>query len=145
MPNPSRAVDGAAVLRSDGRRLASVGPDGELPPALLDRLADRLGPEVVARRARHRFVDSRRPVAHDHLAQLRAAAMLGADDLVERRPSVIFELAGTVLRFEGKEIRFPRVAREALGIRLRSSVQAEADAQANMQRVEAEYRALVAR
>jgi WD40 repeat protein len=30
MPSPSRAVGGAAVFRSDGRRLASIGPDGEL-------------------------------------------------------------------------------------------------------------------
>ena len=30
MPGPARAVGGAAVFRSDGRRLASIGPDGEL-------------------------------------------------------------------------------------------------------------------
>ena len=92
----------------------ALGPDGELPGALLDRLADRLQPEDVARRARRRFVDGRRPVAHDQITQARAAAGLRADDLVERRPSVIFDLEDTTLRFEGKEIRFPAVAREAL-------------------------------
>jgi WD40 repeat protein len=30
MPSPSRVVAGTAVFRSDGRRLASIGPDGEL-------------------------------------------------------------------------------------------------------------------
>ena len=45
---------------------------------------------------------------------MRAAAGLQADDLVERRPSVIFDLEDTTLRFEGKKIRFPAAAREAL-------------------------------
>jgi hypothetical protein len=64
----------------------ALGPDGELPPALLERLAERLAPGAVARRARRRFVDGRRPVADGRLS----------------------------LRFEGKEVRFPEAAREAL-------------------------------
>ena len=92
----------------------AVGPDGEVPDALLDRLAERLAPDAVARRARRRFVDGRRPVADDQLAQARAAAELRADDPVERRWSVIADLDGTALRFEGKEIRVPEVARDAL-------------------------------
>jgi Cupin superfamily protein len=89
-------------------------PDGELPPALLERLAPRLEPGAVARRARRRFVDSRRPILDDQLAQTRAAADLGPDDLVERRATVIAELEGATLRFEGKEVEFPAAAREVL-------------------------------
>jgi hypothetical protein len=92
----------------------SVGPDGEMPRELLDRLADRLSPEAVAGRARRRFVDSRRPVLDDGVTQMRAAASLTAADLVERRDSVIAERDGTTLRFEGKEVRFPEAARDAL-------------------------------
>jgi bifunctional lysine-specific demethylase and histidyl-hydroxylase NO66 len=94
------------------RRVA--GPDGALPPALLERLAERLQPDAVARRARRRFVDSRRPVAGDRLSQVRAAAALRAGGRVERQPTVIAELDGTVLRFEGKEVRFPAAAEAAL-------------------------------
>jgi bifunctional lysine-specific demethylase and histidyl-hydroxylase NO66 len=100
--------------RDDVEFRRSVGPDGEIPRELLDRLADRLAPEAVAARARRRFVDSRRPVLDDGLTQVRAAASLGAGDVVERRDSVIAECDGTTLRFEGKEIRFPEVARDAL-------------------------------
>jgi hypothetical protein len=92
----------------------ALDPGGELPRALLDRLAERLQPEAVMRRARRRFVDSRRPVTGEELTQLRAAAAIGPDDPVERRSSVIADLAGTNLRFEGKEIAFPEVARAAL-------------------------------
>jgi lysine-specific demethylase/histidyl-hydroxylase NO66 len=92
----------------------ALAPGGELPRELLDRLAERLAPDAVARRARRRFVDSRRPVGDDRLAQVRRAPSLAADDLVERRPTVIAELDGTILRFEGKEIRFPEAARAGL-------------------------------
>jgi hypothetical protein len=90
------------------------GLDGGVPPELLERLADRLSPEQVARRARRRFVDTRRPIMGDQLTQLRAAANLRPDDLVERRATVIAELDGATLRFEGKQVAFPAVAREAL-------------------------------
>jgi ribosomal protein L16 Arg81 hydroxylase len=92
----------------------AIGPEGEIPRELIDRLADRLQPEAVARRARRRFVDTRRPILDDQLTQVRAAAALGARDAVERRPTVIAELEGTALRFEGKEVRFPDVARDVL-------------------------------
>jgi hypothetical protein len=92
----------------------ALGPDGGLPGELLERLAARLRPEDVARRARRHFVDTRRPVLDDQLTQARAAAGLRLDDEVERRPTVIAELDGTALRFEGKEVRFPEVARSAL-------------------------------
>jgi bifunctional lysine-specific demethylase and histidyl-hydroxylase NO66 len=89
-----------------------LGRDGELPPELLARLAERLTPEAVARRARRRFVDSRRAILDGQLTQVRAA--VEADDPVERRPTVIAELDGATLRFEGKEIAFPEAARETL-------------------------------
>ena len=92
----------------------ALRPGGELPGDLLERLAGRLGPEDVARRARRRFVDGRRPVLDDQLTQAGAAASLGPDDAVERRPTVIAEVDGTALRFEGKEVRFPEVARAVL-------------------------------
>jgi len=100
--------------REDVEFRRAIGPEGEIPDALLDRLAERLQPEAVTRRARRRFVDSRRPVAEEVLTQIRAAASVEAGDLVERRPSVIAELEGTTLRFEGKELWFPEVARAAL-------------------------------
>jgi hypothetical protein len=90
------------------------GLDGGVPPELLERLGDRLSPEAVAHRARRRFVDSRRPILDDQLTQTRLAADLGADDPVERRSTVIADLDGATLRFEGKEIRFPAIARDAL-------------------------------
>jgi hypothetical protein len=92
----------------------SVGPNGDVPRELLDRLADRLRPDAVAGRARRRFVDSRRPIVGDGLTQIRAVASLGPGNLVERRESVIAERNGTTLRFEGKEVRFPESARDAL-------------------------------
>jgi hypothetical protein len=92
----------------------AVGADGALPEPLLERLAGRLRPEEVARRARRRFVDSRRPILDDQLTCMRAAESLQATDPVERRATVIADLEGTTLRFEGKEVRCPEVARDAL-------------------------------
>jgi ribosomal protein L16 Arg81 hydroxylase len=101
------ALDECAAEDVELRR--GIG-DGELPPGLLDRLV--LTPEAVARRARRKFVDSRRPILDDQLAQTRAE--IAADDLVERRRTVIADLDGATLRFEGKEIAFPEAARETL-------------------------------
>jgi hypothetical protein len=92
----------------------AVGADGALPEPLLERLAGRLRPEEVARRAHRRFVDSRRPILDDQLTCMRAAESLQATDPVERRATVIADLEGTTLRFEGKEVRCPEVARTAL-------------------------------
>jgi bifunctional lysine-specific demethylase and histidyl-hydroxylase NO66 len=96
----------------------SLAADGTLPEDLLERLAARLEPGEVARRARRRFVAGRRPVLHDQLSQVRALDGLAATDPVERRPTVIAELeeAGdaSVLVFEGKEIRFPPKAAPAV-------------------------------
>jgi ribosomal protein L16 Arg81 hydroxylase len=94
----------------------SLAPGGELPDDLLDRLAARLDADQVARRARHRFVATRRPILEDQLDQARRLDGLDADTPLERRPTVLFEVgdAGTVLVFEGKELRFPAKAAAAV-------------------------------
>jgi hypothetical protein len=96
----------------------SLPADGTLPEGLLERLAARLEPDQVARRARRRFVAGRRPVVHDQLSQVRDLESLTATALLERRPTVIAELedAGDriALVFEGKEIRFPSKAAPAV-------------------------------
>src|ERR687895_688648 len=96
----------------------SLPADGALPKDLLERLAARLEPDEVARRARRRFVAGRRPVLHDQLSQVRDLESLTATALLERRPTVIAELEeeddAIVLVFEGKEIRFPSKAAPAV-------------------------------
>jgi JmjC domain len=88
------------------RGIGNGGGDG-----LAELLAERLEPELVERRRRHRFVDSRRPIREDGLSQLRAVERLDADTPVERRETVIADLErgadGIALHFEGKEVRFP--------------------------------------
>jgi hypothetical protein len=97
----------------------ALDADGELPAELLERLAARLRPGDVARRARRRFVDGRRPILPDQLAQLRALERLELSTPLERRPTVIADLepsegAGLALRFEGKAVRFPPQAAAAV-------------------------------
>jgi bifunctional lysine-specific demethylase and histidyl-hydroxylase NO66 len=96
----------------------SLSADGALPDGLLERLAARLSPEEVAVRARRRFLATRRPVADDQLAQARAAPRLGPRDRVVRRPTVVADLAlgaeVAALCFEGKEVRVPAHAADAL-------------------------------
>jgi lysine-specific demethylase/histidyl-hydroxylase NO66 len=100
----------------------SLAADGALPDDLLERLAARLAPEEVAQRARRRFVSGRQAILPDQLAQLRALEGLGVDDPLERRSTVIAELAvdgdGATLVFEGKEVSFPRPARDAVAAML---------------------------
>jgi ribosomal protein L16 Arg81 hydroxylase len=96
----------------------SVGSDGTLPADLVERLAARLSPEQVARRARRRFVASRRPILHHQMLQVRALPELTVDSPLERRATVIADLERDgerpVLVFEGKEIRFPPQAAAAV-------------------------------
>jgi hypothetical protein len=104
----------AAAAAGDVELRRTLPPSGALPAGVLDRVAAQLAPEAVAARARRRFVDGRRAVVDDQLAQARAAAALTAHDEVERRDTVIARLDGPVLRFEGKEVRFPARAAGAL-------------------------------
>jgi bifunctional lysine-specific demethylase and histidyl-hydroxylase NO66 len=80
-----------------------------------DRIAERLGAELdselVARRRRRRFVQSRRPIRADGLSQLRALERLDVETPLVRRETVIADLEedaeGWTLAFEGRELRFP--------------------------------------
>ena len=82
--------------------------DGDEPPELpvLDGHAVRL-------RARERFVRSRRPILDGQLSELRALDALTVETELERRDTVIADLHGTKLVFEGRDIGFPeRLAAE---------------------------------
>ena len=96
----------------------SLAADGRLPSHLLERLAARLEPAEVARRARRRFAGGRRPILHGQLDQVRGLERLDARTPVVRRPTVILELerdSGPVrLVFEGKEMWFPAKAAAAV-------------------------------
>jgi hypothetical protein len=118
--------DALAECADDVEFRRGLDAGGELPSDLIERLAARLRPEDVARRARRRFVDGRRAIVPDQLAQLRALARLDARTPLRRRATVIADLepaaaaagagddAGVTLRFEGKEVRFPAKAAAAL-------------------------------
>jgi hypothetical protein len=97
----------------------ALDADGELPAELVERLAARLAPQDVARRARRRFVDGRRAILPDQLAQARALGALAVDTPLRRRPTVIADVdaqddGGVALRFEGKQVRFPAQAASAI-------------------------------
>jgi hypothetical protein len=92
----------------------SVPDDGVASADLLARLGERLEPEAVARRKRERLVRTRRSVLEGQLSELRALDELTAETLLERRPTVLFDLEGTALAFEGKRVVVPEKAREEL-------------------------------
>ena len=92
----------------------SVSEDGEQPVDLVERLSDRLGAEDVLRRARAKFVDTRRPVLDGHLEDAREADSVTADTPLARRATVIADLHGTTLSFEGKHVEFPEQVQEVL-------------------------------
>ncbi|HSC93007.1 MAG TPA: cupin domain-containing protein [Gaiellaceae bacterium] len=107
----------AALSRTEADVAArrSVPPDGVGGAELLERLGAELEPEVVARARRRAFVLSRRPILDGQLEQLRRLDEITAATVVERRATVIAELEDDVLRFEGKELRFPAQALDPLG------------------------------
>jgi hypothetical protein len=76
--------------------------DAEEPPGLPELDAD-----AVRLRARERFVRTRRPILDGQLSELRALPSLTTEDELERRDTVIADLDGTRLVFEGKTLRFP--------------------------------------
>jgi hypothetical protein len=104
--------DAVERCADDAEFRRSVPEDGAGAEELLERLAHRLSPEQVAATLRARFLAGRRPVLDGQAAQLRALATLSAEDLVERRATVIADFDGTTLSFEGRRISFPPQARE---------------------------------
>ena len=76
--------------------------DGEEPPEL-----PVLDADAVRRRARERFVRSRRPILDGQLSELRALDELTVETELERRDTVIADLHETRLVFEGRDIVFP--------------------------------------
>jgi ribosomal protein L16 Arg81 hydroxylase len=90
----------------------SVPEDAEQAVDLVERLAERLGPEAVRRRARAAFVESRRPILDGHLEEVRELDSVTLDTPLERRATVIADLDGTTLSFEGKQVDFPAHVRE---------------------------------
>lgn len=104
--------------RDDAEYRRAVSDDGLPVDDLLGRLAERLGADDVGRRRRHKFVATRRPIRPDQFDRLRALEELSAETLVERRPTVIFDLTraeqGVELAFEGRRLSFPEHAREEI-------------------------------
>lgn len=98
-------LEGESALRQ------GVYPDRHVAAELAERLRAELDPDRVARRRRRRFLDTRRPIREDGLAQLRALERLDVETPVERRSTVIADLEEgddeVGLVFEGKELRFP--------------------------------------
>src|SRR5829696_2537343 len=108
--NVRRWVDEAHVALDDAESELPFRRtiDAEEPPVLPELDAD-----TVRARARERFLRTRRPILDGQLSELRASPSLTAEDELERRDTVIAELDGTLLVFEGKTLRFPdRLAQE---------------------------------
>lgn len=80
------------------RRTIDAAPAPELP---------KLDADAVRARARARFVRSRRPVLDGQLSELKALPSLDAATELVRRDTVIADLEGTTLVFEGRSLRFP--------------------------------------
>ena len=109
------ALDEAAKEELMLRR--GVPEDGRAPDGLLDALASRLTPAAVSRRRRRKHVSERRAIRPDAFDQLRALESLALETPLERRDTVIADLAveGDEARvaFEGRELVLPaRVAGE---------------------------------
>jgi len=81
--------------------------DADDPGPLLERLEAALAPERVERRRRRKLVRTRRPILGGQLGHLRALEDLDLDTEVERRETVIFDLDGSTLSFEGKDLLLP--------------------------------------
>jgi hypothetical protein len=108
----ARAALGPLEQEARFRRGVDGGDEAD---GIAEELRARLDPEEVARRRRRRFLDTRRPIREDGLAQLRALERLDIGTPVERRDTVIADLEddeeGVGLVFEGKDVRFPAQAR----------------------------------
>jgi Cupin superfamily protein len=91
------------------RRSPTGDPDG-----LLETLTARLSADDVHRRRRRKLVKTRRPILEGQFEALRALETLDIDTELERRETVLAELEGTNLRFEGTTLEFPDHVREEL-------------------------------
>ena len=105
------------VSEEDVRFRGGVGSEAVAPGGLLEALAERLRPELVAARRRRAFVDGRRGIREDLFDQLRALEELDVDTPLTRRPTVIADLdvgeREAALAYEGRTLRFPaRIAPE---------------------------------
>jgi hypothetical protein len=103
----------AALVQCEGDLAFRRSPDGDADE-LLELLRARLGTDDVAERRRRRLVSTRRPVLPDQLTQIRALESLTLETQLERRPTVLFELDGATLRFEGSTVTFPAIAQEEI-------------------------------
>ena len=105
------------VSDEDVRFRRGIGTEAVAPEGLLEALAERLRPELVAGRRRRAFVESRRGIREDLFDQLRALEELDVDTPLTRRPTVIADLdvgeGEAALAYEGRTLRFPaRIAPE---------------------------------
>jgi ribosomal protein L16 Arg81 hydroxylase len=97
-------IDESAAEEVELRRSVDRGEPPELPA--LDGAA-------AERRAREKFVRTRRPILDGQLSELRGLDSLTAETELVRRTTVIADLDRTTLVFEGKTLRFPeRLASE---------------------------------
>jgi hypothetical protein len=97
-------------LEGDLEFRRAVPAEGEPEADLLARLEQKLAPEEVLRRRRAKFVNTRRPILDGQLEEMRLLAEVRPDTWLERRPTVIADLDGTTLSFEGKDVTVPEHA-----------------------------------
>jgi lysine-specific demethylase/histidyl-hydroxylase NO66 len=88
-------------------------PEGE-PDELFEALRRRLSPNEVERRRREKLVRTRRPILDGQFDALRALDSLDLDTELERRETVLAQLDGTRLSFEGTTLEFPEHVRGEL-------------------------------
>jgi Cupin superfamily protein len=81
---------------------------------LVEALASRLSPDDVERRQRRKLVETRRPILDGQFEALRALENLDIDTELDHRVTVLAELEGSSLRFEGTTLDFPEHVQEAL-------------------------------
>jgi lysine-specific demethylase/histidyl-hydroxylase NO66 len=103
----------AALAQCEDDPAFRRSPEGDADE-LLELLRARLGTKDVAKRRRRRLVSTRRPVLPDQLTQIRALESLTLDTPVERRSTVLFDLDGATLRFEGKTVTLPAAVQEEM-------------------------------
>jgi ribosomal protein L16 Arg81 hydroxylase len=91
-------IDETAAEDVELRRSVDRADPPELPA---------LDAATAERRAREEFVRTRRPILDGQLSELRALDSLRVETKLIRRTTVIADLDGTTLVFEGKTLRFP--------------------------------------